>query len=134
MYVNLHNLSPDKAMFTLYVAPHGVPFEQTEEYDLVAPARLQAPSYLTSIVIQEAKDLLVELYGPIVEVRGAINQSDGYIMYDSRTQGYRPIPVVPPARLAQSFDRPYDAFIDLCSDAHDGLGTEQYLDFLTQEG
>lgn len=132
MYVNLHDLPPDQAMFTLYIGLPGDPFETTEEYDQVAPNRAPHPTYLTSTVIQAARDALVNLYGDDVEVRGVANQSEGHIMFDCRLEGFRPIPVVPTERLAQMFDRPYDAVIDLCTDQRDGLGGAEYLDYLLE--
>jgi hypothetical protein len=132
MYVNLHTLPPGKALFTLFVAQPGDPLELAEEFDVVGPARPPEPSYLASVVILEAQSMLIDMYGDKVEVRGIVNQSGGGIIFDSRHRGFRPIPVVPPARLAESFDRPYDAFLDLCSDEHDGLGTAEYLTFLLE--
>lgn len=142
MYTNLHTLPPDKAMFTLYLGLRGTAAELTEEYDIVGPTDAPADVYLVSLVIHEARPYLVERYGPTVEVRGVVNESAAQILYDSRVQGFRPIPVVPTARFLQFFNPddydgkitvPYDAFIDLCVDAHDGMGTEEFLDHLTRE-
>jgi len=139
MFMNIHDLPADKSFYVLYVGPKGTPFEALEEVDVVAPAHAPHPSYLTSLVILTAKDIMLDSYGPTVEVWGVVNQSCGHIMYDSRLQGYRPIPVVPPARLAEAYypeaydgrqTIPYDVVIDLCGDAHDGMGGDDYLDFL----
>ena len=138
MNVNLHNLPPGKAMFTLYVGQPGE--DSVEEYAQVAPAQHVAGlGYPASRVILEAKDKLVELYGADVVVYGIVDQSNGDIVYDSRLRGFRPIPVVLPATITDAYNPEaydgrlgiaYDVIIDLCQDEHDGYGSAGYLDAL----
>lgn len=137
MYMNLHTLPAGQAMFTLYVArPNETDFD---EYDVVAPATAPESSHLTSQVILKAKDEIVRLYGPNVEVRVVINQSSGAVIFASGWRGYRPIPVVLPDTLTEAYHPDaydgrisvgYDVILDLCRDEHDGLGGADYLDAL----
>lgn len=131
MYVNLHDLPVGQSMFTLYICHPGDPLELTEEFDVVAPSTAPPLHYLTSVVIDTAKDLLLDLYGADVQVRGIVNQSEAYIVFDSRVRGYRPIPVTVPPLMIAAFERPYDAFIDLCRDDNEMNTGSEYLDYLT---
>lgn len=135
MILDLNDLPPGMSAYTLFVAATpDVLFEESESCTVVAPARAPEPSYRASMVLQTARDLLVMVYGPTVEARLIIDWSEGVTLYDYRLPGFRPIPVVPPKLLALVFDRPYDAFIDLCQDEHCGRGTGLFLDHLTKEG
>lgn len=134
MFTNLHALPPGTSMFTLFVAQPGDPNPgPLEELDQIAPSRAPEHSYLTSQVILAARAKLVGLYGDTVEVRAVTDQVTGQVIYDCSARGFRPIPVTLSQRMAESFDRPYDAFIDLCQDEHDGLGGAEYLDYLLRK-
>ena len=130
MYFNLDTIPAGKAMFTLYVGVRGEALELTEERDEIASTVVPEKRHLAALVIEAARPILEVIYGSRVEARGLVNQSAGYVVFDSRVRGFRPIPVVPPTKVTETFDSPYDGLLDLMLDAHDGMGTGEYLDFL----
>lgn len=132
---NLHTLPPGQAMYTLHVARPDLP--DLEEYDQVAPATAPATRHLTGVVIEAARDALVELYGPTVEVRVVINESTGEVLFASGQRGFRPIPVVLAGRGMvpgpEDWPDPYSVLIDLMGEVHDGLNDDSYLDYILGE-
>lgn len=129
MYANLHTLPLGKAMFTLHLGQRGTAPELTEERDVVGPADPPEHRYLAGLILDEHHEMLAREYGPETEVRGIVNQSRGYTLFDSRVKGFRPLPaVLPPATII--FDRPYDTLIDLFLESHDDMGSDEYLNHL----
>lgn len=115
-----------KKWYSLYVR---VPGGTVKRHNF--PSTVPAPDegYLAGHIITEARETLVALLGPTVEVVRIT--SNEYTVFDSAVQGYRPIPVVLPPRMAET-ERPYDTFLDLCGDEHDGMGTGEYLAWLLE--
>lgn len=136
MFTNLQNVPSGRAYYTLYVSQPDQP--DLEEYDVVAPAHAPAARHLTGVVIEAARDGLVELYGDKVEVRIVADQSGGELLFTSGQRGYRPIPVVLAGRGnvpgAEDWPDPYSVLLDLMGEVHDGLNDDSYLDYILGEG
>ena len=81
MFVNLHEIPPDKALFTFYVGD--AEREEVDEVDLVLPST----SYTDELVrafreSDEAKD-----YDNLIPVVGIVMQTRGIVVFDYRRDG-----------------------------------------------
>lgn len=74
MFMNLHTLPADQAMFTLFLSPDKVKTKDsfTEEIDVVAPRHSSRLEILKLTEQERTQD-----YDPSLQVVGISNQSDG---------------------------------------------------------
>lgn len=82
-YMNLDALPPGKQM---YMAAITSEFDEThdgeyDEYDIVLPSGLGKDAALA--LIREDPEF-IELYGADANIRGLINQSEGYIIFEDQ--------------------------------------------------
>lgn len=119
MFVNLHTLPPGLSMFTLFIRQSDEPvegLEWAEEVDLVTSNHASDNHRLIAQTIEQAREAILKDYGPKTEVVGLSDQSAGQVLFDYRWDGHIPLPLVLPARITETFARPYDALLDLASD------------------
>lgn len=86
MYVNLHTLPADQAMFTVYVTldPEGTHRSEitAEEVDIVYK-RNATWGEIASYGTDDMGDRIVDAYGPDARIVGIVNQSEGYVLFDA---------------------------------------------------
>lgn len=95
MWMNLDQLPAGKAMYTVYVSldPEGTPRDETsaDEVDIVAPAGSNWSDVINKGKAhprgEDAKDFILDMYGPESRVVGVVNQSEGYVVYDAFALG-----------------------------------------------
>jgi len=124
--MNLHNLPPGQSLFTLYVGQYGEPLDQVEEVDVVVARN--SDRNLAAVVMEQAQEALARDYGAAAEVRFIADQSNGDTLFDCRIGYHIPLPVVFSPRLAETYEHPYDALLDLALDDPD----HEYRDFLME--
>lgn len=118
MYVNIDAVPPGHHMFTIHV---GKSLEMLDEVDItVKPG--STSGHTVEAVMLAAHDALQDYEGS--QVYGIVDQSDGYVVFDSRTEWNRPLPL---AIDEEKFgaERPYLYLLDVMHD-----GDESYLDHL----
>jgi hypothetical protein len=128
MFMNLHTVPTGQSMFTFTVNNYGDPLDQHEEVDMVIAHDTHDTHRLVTQVMEAAREKLVADFGPTVQVLFIANQSQGYPLFDCRVAYHVPLPVVLAPTLAVTFDRPYEALLDLALDDPDN----SYRDFLME--
>lgn len=77
-YMNLHTLPPGQQMYMAAIAGDD---DSYDEYDIVLPASLGKDAAL-KLVRKDAEFIM--LYGRKARIRGLINQSEGYIIFEDK--------------------------------------------------
>jgi len=95
MFVDIDAVPAGKRLFTVHVTlgPNGTPRSEmsTDEVDVIAPARSDHEQVLEAGVENDgganAGFYIAQTYGETARVVGIVNQSDGYVMWDSFRPG-----------------------------------------------